>query len=499
MAMQYRIIYLLPVLLLTAACGLHRAFIPAGSSDIAGDLVSGKCALLVVTTDRYVDEQHVRDAQTARIQGFPFFRINRFLATFRDRLDTAEAASTWLQMLRRLDQRARTMEINNLTLEQPDYQTLGISDRDELLARLDSCGEYAVQSLPDNSGTLDNLIAHATVPDRYSNLLRVAGLYPLSRLVVAARIKRLHREILATFQDGESTTDTADAGVIYGPEAGSNTSRSDIAGIISAAVDNNLGIPVLSKSGLEILFRHYAPLWHIEQIDNNDMPGAMYWHAAGQLAVAVNQPVVYTHLSYTWFDNRVLPQLNYIIWFPARPAGGPMDLLSGHLDGITWRVTLDRDGSVVMYDAIHNCGCYHMFFPVSGLQLRDPAAGDEEPILVPAVVPDAGAGRVMIQLAAGTHYIAAVYIPDVLQVDREYEFVAYDTLRSLPLPGTGNSSMFTEHGVVPGTGRKEQWLLWPMGVVAPGAMKQWGHHAIAFIGRRHFDEPYLIGKNFSAD
>ena len=28
-------------------------------------------------------------------------------------------------------------------------------------------------------------------------------------------------------------------------------------------------------------------------------------------------------------------------------------------------------------------------------------------------------------------------------------------------------------------------------------MRQWGHHATAFVGRRHFDEPYLIERYFA--
>ena len=49
-----------------------------------------------------------------------------------------------------------------------------------------------------------------------------------------------------------------------------------------------------------------------------------------------------------------------------------------------------------------------------------------------------------------------------------------------------------EVGLVAGTERGERWLFWPMGVPEPGAMRQWGTHAIAFVGRRHFDDPNLF-------
>jgi hypothetical protein len=35
-----------------------------------------------------------------------------------------------------------------------------------------------------------------------------------------------------------------------------------------------------------------------------------------------------------------------------------------------------------------------------------------------------------------------------------------------------------------------------MGIPSAGAMRQWGHHATAFVGRRHFDEPFLIERYF---
>ena len=57
-------------------------------------------------------------------------------------------------------------------------------------------------------------------------------------------------------------------------------------------------------------------------------------------------------------------------------------------------------------------------------------------------------------------------------------------------------SMFDDKGIVPGTSRKERMLLWPMGVKDAGAMRQWGHHATAFIGRRHFDDADLLERYF---
>jgi hypothetical protein len=36
-----------------------------------------------------------------------------------------------------------------------------------------------------------------------------------------------------------------------------------------------------------------------------------------------------------------------------------------------------------------------------------------------------------------------------------------------------------------------------MGITSPGAMRQWGRHPTAFVGRRHFDDARLIEQRFS--
>ena len=54
-------------------------------------------------------------------------------------------------------------------------------------------------------------------------------------------------------------------------------------------------------------------------------------------------------------------------------------------------------------------------------------------------------------------------------------------------------------GLVPGTERGERWFLWVSGVPEPGAMRQHHRHATAFVGRRHFDDPYLLERIYRWD
>jgi hypothetical protein len=56
--------------------------------------------------------------------------------------------------------------------------------------------------------------------------------------------------------------------------------------------------------------------------------------------------------------------------------------------------------------------------------------------------------------------------------------------------------MFQQNGITRGTERLERLILWPTGVYSPGAMRQWGRHAVAFAGKRHFDDPFYMEKMF---
>jgi hypothetical protein len=123
----------------------------------------------------------------------------------------------------------------------------------------------------------------------------------------------------------------------------------------------------------------------------------------------------------------------------------------------------------------------------------------DEPAFSPQILPRIGAAdRLTLRLESGTHYLQRVVVEEWgTRGAVEYRFEEDDALRSLPLPGGGRRSLFRPDGIVPGTERGERWLFWPMGVPEPGAMRQWGRHATAFVGRRHFDEARLMERYFA--
>jgi len=335
------------------------------------------------------------------------------------------------------------------------------------------------------------------VPSRYSTTKRVLGLYPVTSAFMATGVARLHREFHADYRRPLDALPVHGRLLRYVPrEETGPPSAQEVAVILRRTMGNPLGIPEPSPADKERLFGAFAPVWEIDMAGQADRIGVPRWSAAGASSLDLDRPTVYRRISHARYGGRILLQLNYVIWFPARPKRGNVDILAGHLDGITWRVTLWPDGTPFMYDTIHNCGCYHMFFPARRLELIPGAAQYEEALLVPQNAPDRLGGRLVLRVSSGDHYILRVYGDGNAGGDVGYALRDYGELRSLDAGDGRRRSLFGPDGLVAGTERGERWLLWPSGVRSPGAMRQWGHHAVAFLGQRYFDEPDLIDRYF---
>jgi hypothetical protein len=261
-------------------------------------------------------------------------------------------------------------------------------------------------------------------------------------------------------------------------------------------------VPRVEGTALDALLAAYAPDYAIDTATNDDRPGRPFRRDDGVPDVDASSPVVYTRLAWTRFDGALLPQLVYTVWFAQRPPRFAGDPLAGRLDGLVWRVTLDRDGAPLLFDTIHPCGCYHQFVPTARLVAKPPEPGVEEGALVVQTLPELPVGaRVRLHVAAGTHYlrrvepVAAGGAPapgeDRYRLDRE------SALRTLPLAAGGTASLYGPDGIVAGTERPERYALWISGIESPGAMRQWGRHATAFVGRRHFDDAFLVERYFA--
>ena len=147
---------------------------------------------------------------------------------------------------------------------------------------------------------------------------------------------------------------------------------------------------------------------------------------------------------------------------------------------------------------MHNCGCYYLVFPTKNTSILKPTQTIDEPILVPQGSLDIQSNlRPILRIAHGSHYIERVYFRSSHSIQLiNYQFANSGELRSLKLNDGNYRSLFGQDGIIKSSQRNERYLFWPMGIPSPGAMRQWGHHAIAFVGRRHFDDARLFEQYF---
>jgi len=453
-----------------------------------------ECADWYRTLDERVAAAGVRDAQDTRIEGFPYLRVSRLLAALRPVAASDEyAMQAFADRMLSQDLQARRYELMNLPPEQ-------LPDMRSALQRTRECGKLLREIDLAKPEARAALLQRAEVPDDYRTLDRVVGLYWITRIPFAAGVRRYEEETRAAFRRQPALPEGASL-VRYAPEPGWPTPRSRVVAILETSAMNPLGIPDPTQSDLEALLAAYAPTFEIEVKGDYDRFGALRWLRDAELpTVEGGDLAVYGQPAWTRYEGKILLQLVYTLWFPERPPQSEGDILAGKLDGITWRVTLAPDGEPLVYDTIHPCGCYHMFFPTPRATAKPPPAGLGEWMFSPQSLPRIADGeRPVVRIASGTHYIERVSVTHGTDSVVRYALRRYGDLRSLPrLDGTRRSA-FGPDGLVPGTERPERLTFWPMGVESAGQMRQWGRQATAFVGRRQFDDADLFERRFKFD
>jgi hypothetical protein len=500
----------------------------------------------------------VGDAQAVMIEGFDWLRVDRFTAALgrQDTVSTQPAA--WLERLRELDAQARRIELANLPDErvtwlasaanlktptsdagsrlQPDD---AVAARLALQTRVDSCGRASIAAIAQEPETLDRLRRSAQVPDDYVDWRRALGVYPLSALAFQAGVRR-EEAAMAAAHARHADAVALDARLMVIERAPTDAQGDDGSRIANFKRDA-LGVPRPDdRQAIALLARH-APVIALAGRTVDDRIGTLQLDALGRSVVDTSRPAVYGRISFMHWQGEIRVQLVYTAWFPRRPPAGRADLLAGHLDGIVLRLTLDADERIDMIDSIHPCGCWHQFIPVGDWQVQPAPAPREEWAFVARRLASVPAGhRVRIRVSAGAHMLEGIdsverrqgidqsapigsvtaasiatvaETPDTSLVASSrpgagagagaagqgpdhYTLLPDDGLRSLALPSGGRRSLYDPRGFVPGTDRAEAWLFWPMGIADAGAMRQWGHHATAFVGRRHFDDADLLERRF---
>ncbi len=494
-----RAIRLLAVLLPLLATGCASLGVPSLFPDARyadADPKVKECAGIFQSLDDAVNRAGVADVQEARISGFPHLRVNRFFAADWRPRPKDPGFEAWARELMQLDLHARQQEIANLPQSFRPAIVAGKSDPDALVKAVGECGEHLLSLDLSGDERRKQLFGGVRVADAYRGIYRVVGLYPLTSIAFYAGVKGLQEEIERDFAVPLQTIAVKGRILRYVPASPAAVPSDEVAQILRRASDNPLRFPNPDAEDRARLLNAFAPVLEIDVAQVADRIGQPNFLSSNVAQVDTEKSVVYTRISHARFESKTLLQLNYIFWFPARPKKGVVDILAGHLDGITWRVTLDEDGTPLIYDSMHNCGCYHLFLPSEKLHRRQARGRFEEPLLSPQQF-SASAGRAVVRIASRSHYLQRLYFePAAAASGIAYSMEDYTRLRSLPTADGGRRSLFGEDSLVRGSERPERWLFWPMGVPSAGAMRQWGHHATAFVGRRHFDDPGLIGRYF---
>ena len=455
-----------------------------------------QCMDAFMRFDQAVRQAGTGDAETSRLNGFPYFRINRFLASFRDQDLSPRQFDAWLDSMMSLGAEARFVEAQNMRRSPVP------------LDRLDLCAETILKADKANDEFELSLRRAAHVPDHYSFWKRLAGGYPVTNLAAAIGYASWKRETLDAFSSFSSADEKL--GPLYQPALHDQV-ESDAAGVLAVTRRNLLGIPDLSGSQRKGLLAAFAPVVRVGSDKVEDRIGHPEWSqdaASPGIAIDGMRPAIFGRVAYAYWKGEPTIQLVYTMWFSERPKTNAVDLLGGSLDGLIWRVTLDQQGQPIVYDSIHPCGCYHLFFPAQAITRKIvPEDSDlRESILVPLTAPDLmPRQRIQLTLESGTHYIVSVDATSLVEGESNavgYEIMIGDQvpdegLRLMPLSNAlATRSLYDEDGLIRQSERLERWILWPMGIESAGAMRQWGTHATAFVGRRHFDDPYLIDNSF---
>lgn len=488
--------FLGPVIAASLLSGCATFDLSHDAKPMPVERAASQCEQWIAAVDGAVSRAAVNDAGSYRVPGFPYLRVDRFTASFAQQARSDDSLfEALVRHERALDREGRGIELRNLPAA--GMAEIGAATREAAAERTESCADELLKADLARPAIRKLLLANSQVPDDYVDWNRVVGLYPVVHPFFAAGVARWHAEAVDAFREySENSLPRVDV-VRYAPFPGPSLSPGEVTALMAQAPKDDLGRILPAPAQLERLFATYAPVFEVEMGGAFDAIGALAWRGDAYPSVDRTRPVVYRRLAYTRYAGEVLPQLVYTAWFPERPKSSAVDILAGKLDGMVFRVTLSAEGAPLVYDSIHPCGCYHMFFPTALVrELPSPKPNDEWAFVpAPAPLPQAGQ-RIVLHVQSRTHYLTGIAV-DAPDPRIAYRFEDEGGLRSLPLPGGGYRSIYAPDGLVAGSERPERLLFWPMGIPSAGTMRQWGHNATAFLGRRHFDDADLIDRRFA--
>lgn len=429
--------------------------------------------------DARVAAAGVGDAAYFRVPGYPYLRTDRMTASFAHEVEGIDQTGGWIRRMREFDQEAREFEYRNLGMSQ---QEIGIQRH-----RFLNCSRALVTFELAEPDALEKLKSSVTPDDGYSDLARTLGLYPLMVRRLQSRIAAEHESVRREFSRPLAELDATTPLQLWTVEAAEDPLLAEVD--FRAAIPDEFGLPGLTESQWQALAERYAPALWIESGGEFDQPGAPRWGPDAVDVDSTRAQVNYS-ISFARFGAEPVMQITYFVWFRGVGPASP------HIDGLIWRTTLDMDARPLTHESLHAAGHSHYWFPVQPLTPRPADSIWRQAGLLPQGRVEAD--RAALRLQSGSHALRRVVPVEQAQAEqrRHYVLSRYEDLYSLPLPGGGRRSLFGPDGLVPGPAGSDPTWSWSSGVRHPGALKQYGHHTPAYVGRGHFDAPFLLDSVF---
>jgi hypothetical protein len=467
-------------------------------TPITSNSVEG-CQAFFSQLEDQVKEAGVREASNFLVPGFPYLRTNRFLSAMKNRIREEKEREEWVQWMKTLDLLSREKEIRNL----PDDRVLSLQaietsqpNRNEVFTRAESCSEKLFKhdkALP----SFDTLLAsRVDVPDDYSFFRRTIGLYPLMVLPVAFVNHKAQVKARSRFEINLDQLPVLGRFRAYAPQRNLRLPEEEVRALIEESKKNGLAVPLLDNSRGKELAWSFAPILIQDVAAPYDQLGQVVWKG-NRLGIDSDRPTLYYYFSHAFLREEPILQINYVVWYSDRAGETPPAIEKGHMDGLTYRVSLNLRGRPFVIDVMNNCGCYHLFAPIKESIERIVSKPFKPDPFVPQWLPAIPPGnRLGMRVGSGWHQVerllAVAQPPDAIL----YDLAPYDDLKTLSKKNGETESIFDSKGILKGSERVERFILFSMGIPKIGSMREQGHHAIELIGRTHFDDPYLFGESF---
>lgn len=441
--------------------------------------ISG-CRDKYAAMDAKVDAAGVRNPAFYRVPGFPYLRVDRLMASYRDQLGTFDEAAGWVRRMREFDQEAREFE----------YENMGMTRQEAAILRFDflvcSQGLAGLEmEIPEN---FELVRKTASVPDDYSTKTQVLGLYPLSTPLLRSKISRYEKDVRSEFAEPASALIGDGPQLLWQVEPVEDLSL--VPKHLYDTSPDELGLPGLVDSAWRAIAEAYAPqLAGLAAADARQL-GAPTWTAAG-LTVDTAKPTVNYQIGFVRFGQMSLIQVDYFLWF-SRPAGASVAKDAAPIDGLIWRVTLDEFLKPLAYDSLRASGREHFWFPVQTRLQRQAEVDGQSPFLPQDGLAPESPRLVLAGSHGGLRQVQSAATPLANAETRRYQLQRYEELYRLPLPGGGSRSLFDTAGFVPGTDSVAPGWMLASGIAEPGRLRHLAHLPIDYIGRRHFDDAHLL-------